>query len=327
MLPSYYMVLTREEGSNSSKNISNVLTYHRSVSKHLKTAETPSLQPCDSFADIPQSTSTFPTCNNEKPLCKLKIRPSTLLQQTGFGKVDTSLAKLDDIKFVVTKINNQGKQQPRKLLLSADGISNIRPDGKVSSREKWSDVVICYNVDKYTISIKYKQCQRTYMMDSKYLADILSSSIRERVNAHQSREREELKKRMVSGFEEKENFEAVPIPKEHPKRANENEIKKYVEDILFSKNSEFYKLKEKICNFAITDFGKVKELRKCLTTLKYRIFSEIAIKLATLPNGENFQQCNVLGIIESIIEIACMPCHTDEIHKVLKKRNKSSGDL
>jgi len=239
-----------------------------------------------------------------------------------------ALAKLSNVKFNVTKINQRGQKQPRSLFLSANGISNVRPSNKVSSREKWSDVLLCYKLEESTIAIKYKNHQRVYNARSKAEANNLLSSLRERVNAYHEDARKELQKRLKGGLDEKESFEAVPIIDEkYPEHANDDEIRKCVGQILLSRNSDFFNYKERICRFALTELAKVEELRKIMTSLKYKIFDHNMVKLSAVTNikdpEENYY---TLNIIESMIESACLPCHTDNIYKLLETETRSSNN-
>jgi len=187
-------------------------------------------------------------------------------------------------------------------------------------------VLLCYKIDESTIAIKYTKCQRTYSTSRKAEADDLLSSLRERVNAYQEDARKELQKRMVDGFEEKYIYEAVPIIlKKCQKHANEDGIRECVEQILLSRTSEFFKLKEKIRCFALNEFRKVQELRRYLDTLKYKLFDENMVKLSAVINIKDPEQNNyALDVIESIIESACLPCHTNDIYKLLEKETKCS---
>jgi len=244
---------------------------------------------------------------------------------------DEAVALFPPVRFDVTKINKRGKTQKRKLGLSSKGILNIRPNSKTSSREPWSDVTICYKIDEFTVAIKYTKAERVYRSDSKQHADDIFNSLRERINAHQEKERKELRMKMIEGFDEKDKYEAVPVlQKEEAANENEAALRECVEDILLSKKSELFKLKDRICGFHITDFSKVKELRKYLDQFKYKIFEDKREKLLDLMEKSDSEANKfVLYVIESVIENACVPVHIDEIYKWLNEKVnvKASDDV
>jgi len=232
-------------------------------------------------------------------------------------------------KFKVIKINKRDKKQERELSLTAYGISNIRPNGRVSSRESWSNVSICYKIDECTVAIKYKNAERVYRARSKKEAEKLSVSLRENMNTHQEAERKKLQERMVNGFDEKEKYEAVPnLKKVEATNENEARLREIVEKILLSTESDIFKLKQRICSLELYEFNKVKELRKYLDQFKYKIFEEKMAELSSVIDTKDpdANKC-ILGVIESVIEKACLPTHYDEIYKLLNDEVKSSDDL
>jgi len=123
-------------------------------------------------------------------------------------------------------------------------------------------------------------------------------------------------------------LEAVPKLKKCEKPAREDSLRECIEQILLTTNSEFFKLKEKICNFALTEFGKVKELRRYLDALKYKIFDLNRKNLSALVTTKDSDKDNyILGVIESIIESSCLSPLIDEIYSLLKKEAKCPRDL
>jgi len=243
--------------------------------------------------------------------------------------VDEAVAMFKEEYFDLIKINKKNKEQKRELALTSSGILNIRPNGKISSRERWSDVSICYKIDECTVAIKYKNSERVYRSAKKEEADRLFSCLRERINAHQELERKQLRKRMVEGFDEKEKYVAVPDLKKQAS-INENQIRlrKCVEDILLSSDTEIFKLKQRICHFNLAEYGKVKELRGYLDKFKYKILEDNREKLLSVMDKKDPDaNKNVLNVIESVIENACVPTHIDEIYKLLNEESKASDDL
>jgi len=231
--------------------------------------------------------------------------------------------------FNVIKINKKNKEQERELSLTSYGILNIRPNGRVSSRESWSDVSICYKIDECTVAIKYKNSKRVYRASSKKKAEQLSISLRERMNANQEEERKQLRDKMLNGFDEKEKYDAVPnLQNEEVTNESEACLKEIVEKILLSTDSEIFQLKQRICGLKMTEFSKVKELRKYLDQFKYKIFEEKMAELSSVIDTKDpdANKC-ILGVIESVIESACLPSHHDEIYKLLNDEVKASDDL
>lgn len=321
-LPTVY---SNKRGDNSTLNKSNVVPNNLQDSRELKDEQLEILPRNLIGIDFKPSDPPSPLKNCGIPQIKWF---SHMLRGKQNEKVGPAMAKLTNIIFDVTKINQRGRRQSRKLLLSANGISNIRPDKKVSSKEKWCDVLLCYKIDQNTIAIKYTNYQRKYNMLSKAEADNLLFSLRERVNAFQKDARRELQKSMIDGFDEKERLEVVPIiRKKYQKFQNEDEIRNCVEQILLSKNSDFFKLKEKIRRCALTEFGKVSQLRKALNSLKFGLVDDNMDKLSDVTNITDPEMNNqTLSVIESMIESACLPCHTDDIYKLLEKETRCSKD-
>jgi len=246
------------------------------------------------------------------------------------GEMDPAVAQFDKRSFEVTKIFNRKKEQKRILSLSEYGISNIRqPSGKTSSVEKWCDVVLCYKMDWLTVAIKYTNSQRIYKTKTPQDAEELFHEVRLRVNAHQEHKRKQLQRRMVEGFDARENCEAVPLLKnEEYKHENGEEIREYVEQILLCEKSKLFELKRKICNFTLTNIKKVKELRLYLDQFKYKILDEhrewLQDKVGR-KTPENHEY--LLWVIESVIEKTCIPFHLDEIKKLLNDKRKTAPDL
>lgn len=310
-----------------TKKNENILARNSSNSRNLKTGKVESFLSRNSiYTDEKSCARPILKHDRDQPKRKSRWRLGSLLRGQTNDTLGPAQEKLTNIPFEVTKINQRGKKQRRRLLLSANGISNIRPDDKVSSTEKWCDVWLCYKINESTIAIKYTKCERTYSTSCKAKADDLLSSLRERVNAYQEDARKELQKRMVDGFDEKYVFEAVPtILKKYPKHANEDGIRECIEEILLSSTSEFFKLKEKIRCFNLNEFRKVKELRRYLDTLKYKIFDENMDKLSAVTNIKDPEQNNyALDVIESMIESTCLPSHINDIYTLLEKETKSS---
>jgi len=243
--------------------------------------------------------------------------------------VDEAVAMFEEVYFEVIKINRKNKEQKRELRLTSSGILNIRPNGKISSRERWSEVSICYKIDECTVAIKYKNSERVYRSPKKEVADRLFSSLRERINAHQELERKQLRKRMVEGFDEKEKYEAVPnLKQEASINANEVRLRECVEDILLSTDNEIFKLKQRICDFKLTECGKVKELRGYLDKFKYKILEDNREKLlSNMDKKDPDANKTILNVIESVIENACIPTHIDDIYKLLNEESKTSDYL
>lgn len=316
---------TIERGDNSTMTNSNVVSNNLSDSHVLKDKKEQSL--LRNLIDVDFKSLAPPSPVHHCAVPQLKWF-SHMFHGKQNDKVGPAMAVLTDIAFDVTKINQKDKKQSRRLLLSANGISNIRPGNNVSSREKWSDVLICYKIEQSTIAIKYTNYERKYNARSKTEADNLLFSLRERVNAFQKDARRELQKSMVDGFDEKARFEAVPIiRKKYQKFQNEDEIRKCVEQILLSRNSDFFKLKERICRCALTEFGKVKQLRRALNSLKFSLFDDNMNKLSDVTNTNDPEVNNhTLSVIESMIESACLPCHTDDIYKLLEKETRCSNN-
>jgi len=316
-----------KDGKFTKKN-ENILSSKSSNSRNLKSEKVESFLSRNSIhADEKSCVQPIPKHARDQSWRKSIWRLGSFFREQTNDTLGPAQAKLKNISFEVTKINQRGKEQRRRLLLSANGISNIRPGNKkVSSTEKWCDVLLCYKINETTIAIKYAKCERTYSTIRKAEADDLLSLLRERVNAYQEDARKKLKKRMVDGFDEKYAFEAVPmILKKYKKHANEDRIRKTVEEILLSTTSEFFKLKEKIRYFNLNEFRKVKELRRYLDTLKYKLFDENMVKLSAVTNIKDPEQNDyALDVIESMIESACLPSHTNHIYKLLEKETKPS---
>jgi len=253
------------------------------------------------------------------------MRLSRLFKGKKYGDMDPAVAHFEELRFEVTKINKRGKEQKRAVVLSAHGICNIRPPNKISSLERWSDVLLCYKLDELTVAIKYTNSERRYRAESKKIAENLVNSVRVRVNAHQELSRKLLKKRMIEGFDEKEKDEAVPVLKEEEsKHADEDEIRMYVEQILLSDKSKVFDIKQRICNFALMDLEGVKKLRKYLNQFKSKILEEYRPELSAkidLTNSEVHKY--IRKVIESVIESACLPSHLEVIYKVLSEEHKS----
>jgi len=275
-------------------------------------------------ADVKSNASPSPTCNW---VIKPERRFSFLYQRQKSDKTGSAQASLKNLTFEVTKINKRGIKQTRILLVTADGISNIRPNGKVSSVEKWRDVLLSYKVDESTVAIKYTSCQRIYSMSTKAIADDLLSALRKGVNAYEVDARKKGLKSMLDGLDEKERFEAVQIiNKKYQKYANEDAIRKCVGQILFSRKSDFFNHKEKICNYVLTEFAEVEQLRKCIDTLKYKLFDENMVKLSAVTNTKDPEIVKyTLNVIQSMIETACLQCHIDNIYKLLEKETGCSN--
>jgi len=243
--------------------------------------------------------------------------------------IDRAFSNFKPEKFQVTKINKWMKEQERTLYMSEKGIENIRPSGKVSSREKWGDLLLCYKIDECTLVLKYTNVQRTYRAKSKKKAEIIFSYLRQRVNAHQKLRRKMLQKDMVEGVDEKERYVPVPTPRvEKYKHPNEDQIRIIVDEILWMKNSKIYRLKESICNFTLRGLQEVKELRMYLNQFKDKILDECKSVFPAEIDIENPDVHNcTLKVIESVIESACLPSHLEEINKILNQESRTSHDV
>jgi len=135
----------------------------------------------------------------------------------------------------------------------------------------------------------------------------------------------EPKKSMTDGFDVKEDDKPVPmLKKEECKEENFGDIYKFVEQILLWPNSKVFKLKQKICNFALPNVRKVEELTKYLHQFKYKIFEEYRMEFWAKIDltGPNVQK-HILRVIERVIESTCLSHHIDEINKVLRAKYKN----
>jgi len=246
------------------------------------------------------------------------------------GEIDPAVAPFAKLSFEVTKIVNRRKEQERILSLSEHGISNIRPQsGKESSVERWRDVVHCYKIDELTVAIKYTNSQRIYKTKTHRDVEELFNAVRVRVNAHQQHKRKQLQRSMVEGFDAKMKDEAVPpLKDEEYKHENGEKIREYVEQILLCEKSKSFELKQKICNFALTDLKKVKELRSYLDQFKYKILDEYRNDLCAMIDTNNpTDHKYILWVIESVIENTCVPSHLDGIYKLLNENRKTTLNL
>jgi len=282
-------------------------------------------------AQISSSDSSSLPCHLESRH-ESKNRLSRWFKGKKIGEIDPAVAPFDKLRFEVKKINKRKKEQNRILTLSTRGISNIRPDGKdgkESSVESWRNVIHCYKIDELTVAIKYTNSQRIYKAKDHTDVEELFNAVRERVNAHQQHKRKELQRKMVEGFDAKQKDEAVPpLKDEEYKHEHGEEIREYVEKILLLENSKSFELKQNICNFALTDLKKVKELRTYLDQFKYKIADEYRKELQAMIDTNNPKDHKyVLWVIESVIEKTCVPSHLDGIYKLLNENRKTTTNL
>jgi len=259
-----------------------------------------------------------------------KNRLSRWFKGKKIGEIDPAVAPFAKLTFDVTKIGKRKKEQERVLTLSEYGISNIRPESNyTSSVERWRNVIHCYKIDELTVAIKYTNSQRIYKTKSHGDVEKLFNAVRVRVNAHQQHMRKQLQRKMIEGFDAKEKDKAVPpLKDEEYKHENGEEIREYVEQILLCEKSKIFELKQKICNFALTDLNKVKELRSYLDQFKYKISDEYRKDLYAMIDIKNPKDHKyILSVIESVIENTCVPSHLDGIYKLLNENRKTTPNL
>jgi predicted RNA binding protein with dsRBD fold (UPF0201 family) len=234
--------------------------------------------------------------NSETSIHEAMMRQTRLFNGKKNWRMDYAVAPFEVVSFEVIKINSRKKEQDRVILLSAYGISNIRPPRpsskvsslKVSSLERWCDVRLCWKVDGHTVAIKYENAERRYRTKSKITAENLFNSLRLRVNAHQEHSRKLLQIRMINGLDEQEKNEAVPCLNEKVfKHEIVDEIRKFIENVLLSEKSKVFELKKDICNYSLTKLEKVKKLRMYLDQFKYKIFEEYRPDLSSMINLSN----------------------------------------
>jgi len=279
-------------------------------------------------AQISSSDSSSLPCHLESRH-ESKNRLSRFLKGKKIGEIDPAVAPFPKLPFEVITIGRWKKEKERILTLSEKGISNIRPDGKTSSVERWCNVIHCYKIDELTVAIKYTKSQRVYRAKSHRKVEELFNAVRVRVNAHQQHKRKQLQRKMVEGFDAKQKDEVVPpLKDEEYKHENGEEIREYVEQILLREKSKSFELKQKICNFALTDLKKVKELRTYLDQFKYKILDEYRKDLQAMIDTNNPKDHKyILLVIESVIENTCVPSHLDGIYKLLNENRKTTPNL
>jgi len=73
---------------------------------------------------------------------------------------------LPDLAYVVTKINQYGKRQTRTIRLTAEGIENVRKNGKVSSLYPYDAVVRVYMKNVKTFVVDYQSAKHSYQYRS-----------------------------------------------------------------------------------------------------------------------------------------------------------------
>jgi len=248
-------------------------------------------------------------------------------------KEDEAIAEnFDEESFKVVKINKRQKEQDRTLRLVAKGIENIRPNGKISSCEPWKDVDMVYKVDIKTIAIKYNKGgkDRVYRASDDQDAQTIVKSIRKRIRAHQTAQREQLLERMMKG---KTNDKDQVLPElymapslqkpEEEKSEDEMKIREALEKVLLKKDTEIFKLKEKICNnFVPNKVEKLTDLRRYLDTFKYKIFEDHGRKWFELIPRHEDKSALIMNCIESMVESTCLSVHVKEIMSILNEDTK-----
>jgi len=231
-------------------------------------------------------------------------------------------------RFEVIEITKSKEQWERTLLFSEEGITRIGRNKNESWLEKWSDILLCYKIDKLTIAIKYREGERWFKTLSWKWAQNLFDAVTTGMNEWQEHSRTQPIKIMIDGFDRKEKEKAVLEGKEECKQENFVEIRRFVEQILLFPKSKVFKLKQNICNFALPNLKKVKELRKYLDQFKYKIFEEYRMEFwAKIDLTDPGVRKRTLCVIESVVESTCVPHHIDEVEKVLDARYKSPKNL
>jgi len=245
------------------------------------------------------------------------------------GDLDPAVKQYQELIFKVTKITKKKKQQERTLILSEEGIYNISSAEERSLIGKWSDVLLCYKIDEVTVAIKFQNGERRYKTQSWERAQILFNAVWIRMNTNQDHSRRQLKDSMTYGFDQKEQDKAVfEFKNEECQERNFGEIREYVEQILLWQNSKVFNLKQNICNFALPNMKKVKELRIYLNQFKYKIFEEYRMELwAKIDLSDPNVRKRILWIIERVVESTCIPHHIERIDKVLRARYKIHKNL
>jgi len=311
---------------NSEISDSSIPITATSHSRTLKSEEKYSLQQRETKASSYESSTIR---NFEESSYQSMMGLSRWFKGKKCGDIDTAVARYPELTFKVTKINKRNKEQERILRLSEHGIFNIKPPDKETSVERWCDVLLCYKIDELTVAIKYTNSLRKYKTKTKQFAENLLNALRDRVNAHQELSRKQLKKRMIEGFDEKEMDTAVPTLKDQEfKHAKSDKVREYVEQILLCETSRVFELKQNLCNFALTDIKRVKELRKYLDQFKYKILDEYRTELKVwIDTTDPDEYKSILWVIESVIESACIPFHLAKINKIFKNQSKNSADL
>jgi len=229
-------------------------------------------------------------------------------------------------QFEVKEITKKKEQQERTLLFSEEGIINISPTERWL--ERWSDVLLCYKIDKVTVAIKYRKGERWFKTLSWKWAQNLFDAVTTGMNEYQEHSRTQPMKSMIDGFDQKEKEKAVLELKEECKEENFVEIRRFVEQILLFPKSKVFKLKQNICNFALPNVKKVKELRKYLDQFKHKIFEEYRMEFwAKIDLTDPGVRKRTLCVIESVVESTCVPHHIDEVDKVLRAQYKSPKNL
>jgi len=231
-------------------------------------------------------------------------------------------------RFEVKEIVKRKEQQVRTLIFSEEGIINISPHDKERWLERWSDVLLCYKIDRLTVAIKYRKGERWFKTLSWKLAQNLYDAVSTGMNEYQEHSRTQPNKSIIDGFDQKENEKADLELKEECKEENFVEIRRFVEQILLFPKSKVFKLKKNICNFALPNVRRVKELRKYLDQFKHKIFEEYRMEFwAKIDLTDPGVRKRTLSVIESVIESTCMPHHIDEVDKVLRAKYKSPKNL
>jgi hypothetical protein len=274
----------------------------------------------------PSSSKLYSVSISEKSVHEEQMSQTRLFSERKNWNMDAAVAPFEVLSFEVTKINSRKTEQERIVLLSAYGISNIKPPTKVSSLERWCDVLLCWKVDLCTVAIKYKKCERRYRAKSRERAGNLFNSVRLRVNAHQEHSRKLLQTRMINGLDVREKNEQVPgLEEEDFKHEIGNKIRKLVEDVLLSENSKVFKLKQDLSNFSLSELNRVKKLRMYLDQFKYRILDDYRSELSAIIDLSNVDANQyVLWVIDSVVESACLPYHIEEIWKLLNKETSDN---
>jgi len=231
-------------------------------------------------------------------------------------------------RFEVIEITKRKGQQERTLLLSKKGITNISPHEKEWWLERWSNVLLCYKIDKLTVAIKYRKGERWFKTLSWKWTQNLSDAVSTWLNEYQEHSRTQPMKSIIDGFDQKEKEKADLKLKEECKEENFDDIRRFVEQILLFPKSKVFKLKKNICNFALPNVRRVKQLREYLDQFKHKIFEEYRMWFwAKIDLTDPGVRNRTLSVIESVVESTCVPHHIDEVDKVLRAKYKNPKNL